>query len=440
MLDQKFYLSRIELHNFRLFDSSAVNFNPGINVIVGENGYGKTTLLDAIASGIGGSPFTDYTKPLKSYNKIDVKIRRITERDIKRDKTGHLNYQADLFLSFLRGNNYLDIHRSRISRKEFFSDNSISQLFARGMSASAIQENSKLELPLFAFYGTGRLYLKRFSRGKLDDNKIRFGDRLSAYDGCLEPSSNEQFLKTWFSPEKLRYLSHSRSEHLFQELLSILQESIPGKPKVSVSKDKKEMLFQFSNSESSLSFDFLSDGQKAMIAMIADISIRCLILNRNSFANEVIKNTSGVVLIDEIDLHIHPKWQREIIDNLKNAFPRLQFIITTHSPFVIQSLEDGELVRLNSNSPNGKYVNQSLEDIVEEIQGVENPQWSKKREEMFDTALNVFKQMKESTNLTENQKNNLKNKILSSINPYSDNMAYCAFIKLKMIENGLNIE
>ena len=89
----------------------------------------------------------------------------------------------------------------------------------------------------------------------------------------------------------------------------------------------------------------------------------------------VLRQTPGMVLIDEIDVHLHPKWQRRVVRDLKETFPKIQFVCTSHSPFVIQSLEAGELRTLDrSGPPLVEYANRSIEDIAEDIQDVAVPQ------------------------------------------------------------------
>ena len=92
-------------------------------------------------------------------------------------------------------------------------------------------------------------------------------------------------------------------------------------------------------------FNYLSDGYRNMVAMVADIAHRASRLNPH-FDSESAKKTQGIVLIDEIDLHLHPKWQRRVVDDLQEAFPNIQFVATTHSPFIIQSLKAVRLLIL----------------------------------------------------------------------------------------------
>ena len=80
-----------------------------------------------------------------------------------------------------------------------------------------------------------------------------------------------------------------------------------------------------------------------------------------------LKETLGVVLIDELDLHLHPNWQKHIVSDLKKAFPNIQFVATTHSPFIVQSLEANELINLdaaNDNSPNDLSLGEVATNIM----------------------------------------------------------------------------
>lgn len=82
--------------------------------------------------------------------------------------------------------------------------------------------------------------------------------------------------------------------------------------------------------------------------MVMEIAFRCFLLNPHLGKNAA-KNTSGIVLIDEIDLHLHPEWQKRVINDLQNAFPNLQFIVTTHAPLVIGSLKNGKIFSIKDN-------------------------------------------------------------------------------------------
>ena len=141
-------------------------------------------------------------------------------------------------------------------------------------------------------------------------------------------------------------------------------------------------------------FTNLSAGQRMMVALIADIAIKAVAQNAylvqeaqlhtgDDSLPEVLQRTPGLVLIDELDAHLHPRWQQRVVDDLKLTFPTIQFVCTSHSPFVIQSLEVGELRSLE---PGGaalvEYADRSIEDIAEDIQRVDVPQQSRKSAEL----------------------------------------------------------
>ena len=134
-------------------------------------------------------------------------------------------------------------------------------------------------------------------------------------------------------------------------------------------------------------FHLLSDGYRNVVGMAADIAYRMATLNPH-LLERVIGETPGIVMIDEIDLHLHPNWQRQVVDHLLRAFPQVQFVATTHSPFIIQSLygvKDTLLWDLNSGQP-VPVETKSIEDIAEEKQGVEIPQQSHRFLDMMRVA------------------------------------------------------
>lgn len=131
-----------------------------------------------------------------------------------------------------------------------------------------------------------------------------------------------------------------------------------------------------------LALNQLSDGERAFIAIIGDMVRRLALANPD--LDDPLQG-HGIVLIDELELHLHPRWQRDIVQNLRETFPNIQFIGTTHSPFVIQSLEPGELINLDPDEL-GEYADRSIEDIAEHVMGVDLPQKSQRYLEMMEAA------------------------------------------------------
>ena len=144
-----------------------------------------------------------------------------------------------------------------------------------------------------------------------------------------------------------------------------------------------------------LQVDQLSGGYKAVLSVMADIAKRMSIANPDS---ENPLEEEAVILIDELDLHLHPKWQKTIVDDLKRTFPNCQFIISTHSPFIIQSLNAEELFDISTMQyavENGSYNGWSIDAIQEQKMGV-SPKTS-----VFNKQLEDFSRAMDQENYDE---------------------------------------
>ena len=167
-----------------------------------------------------------------------------------------------------------------------------------------------------------------------------------------------------------------------------------------------------------------------MWAMVGDIAEKAATLNPH-LGNSVLEETPGVVLIDELDLHLHPKWQRRVIEDLRRTFPKIQFFATTHSPFLIQSLRSGEELVLLEGQPTAQLGNKSLEEIARGIMDVSNPQVSLRYEEMRDTAKQYLETLEEAVMAPDDKLAEFKEKLAESIAPYADNPAFQAILEMK---------
>ena len=170
----------------------------------------------------------------------------------------------------------------------------------------------------------------------------------------------------------------------------------------------------------------LSDGERSFLAMICDLGRRLALANPQL---DDPLHGSGVVLIDELELHLHPKWQREVTEKLRNTFPNIQFIATTHSPFVIQALKPGELINLDPDEFR-EYADKSIEDIAENVMGVELPQKSERYRKMMHAAETYFRLLRASGgNAAELAAAEQRLNELSA--PFSDDPTFQALLKLE---------
>lgn len=143
---------------------------------------------------------------------------------------------------------------------------------------------------------------------------------------------------------------------------------------VSFSRDKLWLRVEIEGNPSQmLPIEYHSDGVRTYMEMVAELAYRCIVLNGYKGENAVL-DTHGIVMIDELDLHLHPSWQKHVVADLQAAFPNIQFIATTHSPFIVQSLAREELINLDD--PEGTEASpedMTLAEVATEIMGVEHP-------------------------------------------------------------------
>ncbi|MFN6165719.1 MAG: AAA family ATPase, partial [Pseudanabaena sp.] len=160
---------------------------------------------------------------------------------------------------------------------------------------------------------------------------------------------------------------------------------------------RPELRMTVTKNDAELTINQLSDGEKNLLAMVGDLARRLAIANPDM---EKPEHGSGVVLIDEIELHLHPKWQRMVIPALLRTFPNCQFIITTHSPQVLGEVKDGKIYRL-ANTQSGvtaeivRTYGRDSNRILEDEMGV-----PKRNQKIKDDLLNLFRLIDDG-NLTQ---------------------------------------
>ena len=141
-------------------------------------------------------------------------------------------------------------------------------------------------------------------------------------------------------------------------------------------------------------------------------------------------------MIDELDLSLHPGWQRRITTILTELFPKIQFICASHSPFIVQSLKEGQLISMEGDI-NTEYSGESIEDIAEDVMGVENPQYSDEKQKMYEVAQKYFEKLEQTSD--ESELNVLKEELEILTARYGNNPAYYAFLNQKYLEKSLEV-
>jgi len=327
------FIDGVKLENFRGLGKVELNFDEHINLLVGVNGVGKSSVLEAM--GIMLSTFTNRVKGTPGYTK------KLTNDDIK---SGEEELSATLYMQFQgeplswSTTRFAKDHGSgKTQSSELATLNEIIKPLSLKLNEEQKSEEYQTSVPLAAYYSVNRLF-----RGKAissDVRKIKYAP-LDAYEKAVSIDGVYfKALANWFGYRQ-RYLesrgginASSRDSQL-RAVEGAVTTFLPEFSELRYDESLKE-LFIYKGQEA-LKLKQLSDGELCLIALIADIARRLAI------ANPALNNPlhgEAVILIDEIDLHLHPGWQRKLIANFRRTFPNTQFIFSTHSPQMIGHVE-----------------------------------------------------------------------------------------------------
>jgi predicted ATP-binding protein involved in virulence len=355
-------LNKLTIKNYRCFSNLEIDFHPELTVIVAHNGGGKTAILDAIAVAFG--PFIGAFDEAIGKHFDTEDVRRIRVRETQ---SNEMESQFPLELIAVGDINGMEKEwrRELNSSKGRTTTKNASIIIKYGKDLQEkIRNRTTSEstiLPIISYYGTGRLWnQKRLTErkflkvsrisGYIEEKSLQVS-RTAGYTDCLEPSSSYKSFAEWFRYASIAdfealYKAHqSGNPYLpteFQNELNAVREavniclSILGWENLEYSSRLQEIVAKHPHN-GILPISLLSDGIRNMIGLVADIAYRIVRLNPQLGINAV-KETPGIVLIDEVDMHLHPEWQQVVIGDLRKAFPNIQFIITTHSPQVLTTV------------------------------------------------------------------------------------------------------
>ncbi len=359
-------LEKIDIENFRCFERLEIDFHEKMTVVVAENGQGKSTVLDAIR--IGFWPYlnaidlakSDYNDPANGITIDDVRLKNLNNTDMARQLPASISLTGDF------GDGAASWKRSRESEKPRTKTRNDSSCKGIEQLARQLQEKSRNEalsqgvnFPLLGYYGTGRLWSqKRLTESKKQKTEVSTDSmvRTFGYRDCMDPSSTYRHFKEWFTriyetfweeqidsmeggvlPKEPWNLPSYAPVKVVQDATNDFLKETTGWQTLSYSQKMGKRLVLDHYEHGKIPVDLLSDGIRSVLAMIGDIAYRCYQLNPH-YGIYAARKTEGVVLIDEIDMHLHPQWQQVIIEQLTKAFPNIQFIVTTHSPQVLSTV------------------------------------------------------------------------------------------------------
>lgn len=371
-------LKKLTLRNFRCYEDIEIVFNDRTTVFVAINGEGKTSVLDALR--IAFWTFVgqfDLAKPAKNdpANSIQIDdVRSIWQQSTSNTGESMLDEMArqlpcsiSVECEFQQQQlNWTRLRESEAKRSQTLDGEGCAQVksFAKHLQKNTRRlEQPTQDLPLFGYYGTGRLWQhKRKTISKTD--KANHKVRTFAYMDCLDPASSFRQFEDWFigvfktaREQQLKALEKGEQITLEQTpyytVIKVVQKAINtvlepvGWHSLEFSQAYDASLVLQNQEQGTFKVSQLSDGIKNMLGMVSDIAYRCVQLNSH-LGEYAAEKTQGVFLIDEVDMHLHPSWQQTVVSSLEKAFPSLQFVLTTHSPQVLTTVPSSSICILKN--------------------------------------------------------------------------------------------
>jgi predicted ATP-binding protein involved in virulence len=337
-----FRLDKLSLKNFRCFASCEVAFHDRLTVLVAENGSGKTAVLDAAGSAL--SVFVNAIYPQEKVQRIERSdVRQILSPERKMSPCLPTEYKAQ---ATVRG--------AAVTWKSAVTTygNKVRPGFRHlGPMRAAAQSflSDTAVLPLIAYYGTGRLWSEQRQTEYRRSSITNVGERVAAYADCLTSSSSFKGISAWFEHRFKQTASTSYRESLQSNLAMI--EGVKSATDTVLRPtgwaslrwdDELHTLTAQHETRGELPLSMLSDGVRTMLALVADVARRCASLNPQLSDRAAIE-TPGILIVDEVDMHLHPRWQQQVLGLLQDAFPALQIIVSTHSPHVLSTVEKSSI-------------------------------------------------------------------------------------------------
>jgi predicted ATP-binding protein involved in virulence len=389
-------IKEIYIQNFKGFEKKNFSFNPNFNVAIGNNATGKSTLLHSIQVALGGylqcldiPASRNYRRQFKDgeayvrWNELERGYLKNLDQTLITTTAKFSHVSSDTPWTRVMLKNNTTSHNQR----------NAGELMAVVEQLLRQKTNAQIPMPIVASFGTERT-VAQLRKGKKAQS--RRTQREKAFLAALSEKVDFDGVIEWLHnyDKELEYKKEFPGTK--NAVFNAIQTAIPYLKNVEYNNYYQEF-------EAEITVDLhaigktlhsnMSDGLKAMLNLVAELAFRCVILNGYKGANAVVE-TEGVVLIDELDMHLHPIWQKHVVEDLKAAFPKLQFIVTTHSPFIVQSVNAEELINLDVQTTiNPKDY--PIEVISEEVMNVDGSYGTEKSEQE-SLSVNYFNLLTEA--------------------------------------------
>lgn len=360
-------IKSIDIQNYHGIKRLHVDFQEGVNLLIGNNGAGKTSLLNALSIMLNEPMVMLQGVAYNEINTTDAYQTTSIIGDVTVNTESH--YPIVIDASFIwRDEKYHCQQRkenelSTIQRLDF----NLAKEFKNKIGEPSVQ------FPLLCFLPA--------QRGKLKHNRTQSipivseePQRSQGYHNASKGAQNIDAIQNWcvqmeFAEyqRKGKIKEYTEFQSIVSYFLALIDENAKD-PHICFSSEKGALVYYDGASEKPL--HQLSDGFQAALCMIIDLAYRSVLLNPS--IQELSQNIDGIVLIDEIEMHLHPAWQWKILDALQKTFPKVQFIIATHSPIILSSAKKASLFLMKSPSeiiPLSSAYGYQIDDVLSLSQG-----------------------------------------------------------------------
>lgn len=397
-------INKIQMRNFKGFENCEVAFNGNLTVAIGNNTAGKTTLLQAIQIALGA-----YLQSLKALPASKPFRRNFSESDRylcydpdKKDYRRNLEapkitIEADITdTEWTNGTPqftkipvtwYREFTNANTTTHNAKCAGQLIDIVAALEHKREIQGTNAV-LPIVLSFGTNRIDAQMRTIKKISERQQRIE---KAYKAALIDQVDFAGALNWLNHYDKSIKDAKEFEGTREAFYEALATAIPMLSEIDLDQGELEAVVSIKGKTPERHhYSYMSDGIKAMINIVSEIAYRCIELN-GFLGKDSVRLTPGVVLIDEVDLYVHPKWQQHILADLQKAFPNIQFIVTTHSPYIVQSLVAGQLISFDRDAiVDGAPFKESIEDISTSRMGMPQLVRSKRFNEMVTLAKNYF--------------------------------------------------
>lgn len=418
------YLKKINAVNFKGFEDITVEFSEGMNLIIGDNGVGKTSLLDAIRVNL--SAIFALTSNINYFNRNNKNILR-QMFSVEGDTTYSLKYVFPLKIT-----SELEWDNGQTDTLETARVGEVAALgvekYAACKHIEDMLNDSKSKLPLLCFQSFNRDWRLN---NQSNNNQITINTgltmRTDGYQNCFSGNQIEDIIQKWCIKMTMIEFQEQKSVNefkLFKNSVSLFMKTIMDIPEnISVDYSIKSNSLEISFGNKKEPIYNLSTGYRAILSLVMELSYRGAVLNP---AMQDFFDLTGVVLIDEIDAHLHPKWQWDILAALKKVFPKVQFIVATHSPIVISSAKDARIIKL---------IDLKTADVIENAYGYTTDDVLELRQGSFSRPQKIIELKKELEKYIDSGDLNKAESIVKQVKEdYGDNSSI-----YKEFENFLTV-